>query len=586
MLYKIHKIFILTLFAYCITNAQDNSCFPDSNYVYIAFNLNTSTSNFPPQTNDDYFISEFSVVGDFNGWELDSWELTNVGGENYRAVSPVPMSPEVYTYNYTISYPSGYSIIESYPPRILDLTNQSGYLELNTDYWESESWFVEETEDIDVLFRVNTDCLPGYQGEPMYLVGSFTNWGQQPIELEPQFGNEDIWMGTVQFSEPTSIEYKFWWGWEGWESISNRTAIIHSDTTLSLVYWDDLGCGCICPDEVEVQFTVDMTAWIDEGTTQTIPLFSPLRDDELLVYVIPNLFQYNEPLGYELYPIEGTNLYTTTVAMWVINDFVERYYYKIDFSDESILYFENTFEEFDPEIGMEVFPQSGGIHRGIYHSGSSLNEQSIDYFSNTTINDVFLVNESIEVTFSIDMSTADNFDWGNQLYLRLHDKWFININGYPNEGVFLVDEGNDNCYSVTIPITGPVSNYLVYSWEFDSSDGERIVELNGEADHSYRVRYFGNSQDEVLTDITLRHDQWCVVPPLLIEPENLLGNCPLNGDVNADSQTNVLDVIEAVCFILGECILSDAQLCRIDYDGDDELNILDVVWLVDYILSE
>jgi hypothetical protein len=57
------------------------------------------------------------------------------------------------------------------------------------------------------------------------------------------------------------------------------------------------------------------------------------------------------------------------------------------------------------------------------------------------------------------------------------------------------------------------------------------------------------------------------------------------GDINADGEINVLDVVQLVGFILGTSNPSDTQIASGDLNGDGVLNVLDVVALVNIILD-
>ena len=57
------------------------------------------------------------------------------------------------------------------------------------------------------------------------------------------------------------------------------------------------------------------------------------------------------------------------------------------------------------------------------------------------------------------------------------------------------------------------------------------------------------------------------------------------GDINGDSDLNVLDVVILVNGILGTVDLTDSQFASADLNGDGDLNVLDVVILVNMILG-
>ncbi len=66
----------------------------------------------------------------------------------------------------------------------------------------------------------------------------------------------------------------------------------------------------------------------------------------------------------------------------------------------------------------------------------------------------------------------------------------------------------------------------------------------------------------------------------------IIGYNSPSGDLNLDSETNILDIVILVNIILGEVIPSDSQLNAADINNDEEVNVLDVVGLVNLVLEE
>jgi hypothetical protein len=58
----------------------------------------------------------------------------------------------------------------------------------------------------------------------------------------------------------------------------------------------------------------------------------------------------------------------------------------------------------------------------------------------------------------------------------------------------------------------------------------------------------------------------------------------LPGDVNADGQLNVLDIVSTVAYILGTEQFNEVQLYAADMNGDGFVNVLDIVQMVNGIL--
>ncbi len=75
------------------------------------------------------------------------------------------------------------------------------------------------------------------------------------------------------------------------------------------------------------------------------------------------------------------------------------------------------------------------------------------------------------------------------------------------------------------------------------------------------------------------------VRQVVIEFNELGGECANNGDSNEDGTVNVLDVVGTVAHILGNADLTDGGVCNADSNADGTLNVLDVVLTVNEILG-
>jgi len=63
------------------------------------------------------------------------------------------------------------------------------------------------------------------------------------------------------------------------------------------------------------------------------------------------------------------------------------------------------------------------------------------------------------------------------------------------------------------------------------------------------------------------------------------GSQVMAGDVNLDSDVNILDVVITANAALGQIELSPEQFQAADVNGDDTINILDIVQIVNIILE-
>ena len=75
------------------------------------------------------------------------------------------------------------------------------------------------------------------------------------------------------------------------------------------------------------------------------------------------------------------------------------------------------------------------------------------------------------------------------------------------------------------------------------------------------------------------------VRQVVIEFNELGGECANSGDANEDNTVNVMDVVSTVAFILGNGSLTDGGQCEADSNADGLLNVMDVVLTVNTILG-
>ena len=65
-----------------------------------------------------------------------------------------------------------------------------------------------------------------------------------------------------------------------------------------------------------------------------------------------------------------------------------------------------------------------------------------------------------------------------------------------------------------------------------------------------------------------------------------INNNSLQGDINGDQITNILDVILAINIILNDFIPNESEIWAADVNHDDTINIQDIIILIAIILGE
>ena len=58
------------------------------------------------------------------------------------------------------------------------------------------------------------------------------------------------------------------------------------------------------------------------------------------------------------------------------------------------------------------------------------------------------------------------------------------------------------------------------------------------------------------------------------------------GDVNQDGIINILDVVSAVNFVIGQVEPSDYEFWATDINSDNLLNVLDIVQMINIVLGD
>jgi hypothetical protein len=560
--------------------------------AYVTFHLNTATM--PGWTGED---DQIVVRGSFNGWTGNDWMMENVGGDYWSFTTPTMVDPGIWEYKYVHLGLAG-DEWENLNNRVITIEYNDGTFDTGMNFFNSASAPYVETEDIDIFFRVSTQGIPGYAGETMYIAGSFTSWGDNPITLDDQFGDQTFWTTTVHFAAPEAIEYKFWWDYGGWENADNRTFSVVEDATVPFVYWSNLAPLDIDPVTKTVVFQVDMTEWLDEPGSTGMPLFSTSRNDEVQVRGGFNGWNADPPEESVMVRQPGTNTFQLPVTITNYPDQVIEYKYFINQSPESIAFLEAIYGPFyNVDQGWEDSPQFGGSNRtftlGAIEDGETLQLPLAGYYDLPS-GGVIPEGESIDLTFSVDMNDAPGFTGAETVWVILKDKWmnYIQGLGYGNgDGSRwqAFDDDMDGIYTAVVTMNGPAPWHQIYAWEYVDAEETGVQEGGGFGYGRFRARYVC-PMDGAWADFAFPTDEFTVDPPLVVEDFygalECLGVCLSDGDVNGDGSLDVIDIVVLVSHVLGTNPLPESSYCHADMDSNDMINILDIVIMIDIILSQ
>lgn len=211
-----------------------------------------------------YDGGQVDVRGDFNGWSAGS-NLTQESNADFWS-GQISMGAGTYGYKFVWTGSDGATNWESIDNRMITVSADT------TLAWK---WFNNEApaaavDTFTVKFTVNTATQSGLTDSTVagfYVSGSFNGWSQ----ADTLMADGDYWSKSLDIigdAGGVDVEYKFRYTslaeQEFWESISNRTATISSDTILPLAYWDDVA-PYTPTDSLDVWFRVNMEAQYDFG---------------------------------------------------------------------------------------------------------------------------------------------------------------------------------------------------------------------------------------------------------------------------------------------------------------------------------
>jgi hypothetical protein len=350
------------------------------------------------------------------------------------------------------------------------------------------------------------------------LRGDFDGWGDG-YKMESNEPGDSIWTITADFNVGDTIHFKFYVPQTGaWEDDPTRELIIPSGgTTYSDYFNRDSVCNPVGTGNV--LFTVDMT------TMQDVGIFDPNVDS----VIISGSFngwstENNENTSMSQDP-DHTYLWTKNYAF--VNEPLntnEYYKYVVIKADTNSVW----------EDGYERPLSQGGGNRDFIFVGDAQAFASVKY------DDVHPAWEipsgtNLEVTFSVDMTTATNPDsqavpfvpGTDSVYWISEQPSFAATQGWNTNGrlrqVPMTQQGSSNIYEGTYTVQEPSFNSFEYRYAYvHSADSTFYYESAGFGDFAYRVRYVEMSAPNTFTNpFTFPQDSWTnatvkvnEVPPL------------------------------------------------------------------------
>ena len=253
-----------------------------------------------------------------------------------------------------------------------------------------------------------------------------------------------------------------------------------------------------------VLFSVDMTEWLDEAGNLGMSIFSIGRSDS--VQVRGSFNNWGNCTECTMTRTPGTNIFSHAINVTAQPNSEHEWAYYLHLSQASL---DSIATRFDVQpvdwIGWETSPQNAGNRNFNLgeDDGTNLLELPIHSFYDVFPGAVLEQGQSMDVTFSIDMSDATSMGFNaieDSVFLRTGDKWLNLTQGYSDGAdvnFYGAVNNNDGTYSLDLTFHGPLPWSIYYKWGFkDVSFGTEIQEEGGGLGGAPRIRYFHRNIDD------------------------------------------------------------------------------------------
>lgn len=261
--------------------------------------------------------------------------------------------------------------------------------------------FVDDPDSLDVFFRVNMSTNAAFNPETqnVHIAGSLEGWSHTII-LDRE-GESDYFSGQYKVGHKDStvaIEWKYTLGdWSGThESIDNRTATIHQDTTLQFVYYNDvLPVAAAGEDTVDVMFTADFNrAILENGFTVGDTVIVEWGYEGTAVLAADTLIQQLVPANYYAKTVSAERVALGTT--------LEYRYYKISRGER----FEEIYYDFDTQQNNRILTLPAMVGDGEVLDAMDNVESNTDPHRQPRFRNTDLMSQDVLVTFEVDMRPA------------------------------------------------------------------------------------------------------------------------------------------------------------------------------------
>ena len=248
------------------------------------------------------------------------------------------------------------------------------------------------------------------------------------------------------------------------------------------------------------------------------------------------------------------------------------------------------------EISTPGLPEDLIVHNGLIYSSINMN---YDWTDGNLVIAIDPGTDTIINTYDVGAGPGDLLSHGNDVYIS---RTYYDEDWNAFYGTSKIDENGDLIianYGGGMACGGSVMShqnhvYRIYDGGIAKLDSDlnimpetRIGNFNASEVYSAEVInnyiYFGLSDYEAPDEVVILDNQGNEVSRYTVGaiPTDfaIWESCNNNGDINNDSELNVVDIIEVVNLIL----TSSAYECTVDINNDGMINIIDVILLVQEI---
>lgn len=485
----------LAILAVLLIGAFSSSIAQNVNVTFqVDMSYQIATQNFDPAA------TVVTCPGGFNNWLNEppantEKVMTDADGDKIYTLTVAMAANNVYEYKYNIG--TGWDGKDEGSNRSVTV----GASDMTLDVVSYNNAGTANGQPATVTFSVDMS-LPEQQGtfvpgtDPVWVAGSFTDWQNAPFELKDADGDKK-YTGTFTKDHTgadlvggNTLMFKFIYKAANfsWESVADRKLILKDGEQSFSAFWDDQDPNITLANGT-INFNIDMSVMTEIG------LFDPAVDSTHIRGGFNGWSSDDAAKSHMNQDFLNPN-------DWFIGvPFVQQpvgaeqsYKYYVQLVDNKK---DKAFAWAD---GYERPLSQGGGNRDAIFEGTDTQAPGLAYYDDVHPDYVVPAGQSVEITFSVNMTDAANPEKQVPTFIPGTDKvfWiseqpaFTYSQGWEDTDDMAVlemtDADGDKIYTATLTVNGPSWNGFEYRYAF-TKDGSYSHEPSGFGDFAYRVRY-------------------------------------------------------------------------------------------------